>query len=180
MKHNGASDFTDTASDIRRLPASSTLYSIENSLLDAFEMGLLSIARHFFATSDTPALQAWRHAYGFAVDEWGETLGLAAAYKLQKVISAIMSARQDKFDYLDPFMPESHHSLTSDEVNLMLMLHYMRREETRLARDAAEKVCLGYCDPHVVRTGLSLAFRFSLGAEKSKRPGQQAGLFVVP
>lgn len=158
---------------------SEDLSNLEDSVFDEFEKGLLSIARHFLSTRDTPALQAWRHAFDIAVECWGEGLGLPAAHKMQKVVSALLRVRETNFVYLDPLEPASRHSITKDETDLMDMLHNMRRVNTSAARDAAEELCGGYCDPHLVRAGLALAQRFSIGAKAADSGSQQVQLRVV-
>jgi len=153
--------------------------NLENSKLDDFEKSMLSVARHFFSTRDTPALQAWRHAYDIAVERWGDGIGLPAAHRMQKHVSAVLHVRKQSFVYLDPLTPEARHAITKDETHLMQMLHNMRRDNTPEARAAAEELCGGFCDPYVVRAGLALAHRFPVGAKTPRPRSKPAQLRVV-
>lgn len=153
--------------------------NLEDSTFDEFEKGMLTVARHFLSTRDTPALQAWRYAYDIAVEQWGESLGFPASYRMQKVVAAVLSVREGDFVYLDPMTPESRYLITKDETHLLAMLHNMRRENTPAARDAVEELCGGFCDPHLVRAGLALAHRFSVGAKAAKPYSKLAQLRIV-
>ncbi|MEP0963969.1 MAG: hypothetical protein ABJQ70_00790 [Roseobacter sp.] len=152
---------------------------IADTAFDEFERGLLSITRHFFASFETPAVQSWRFAYGISAERWGESIGFAAAHKLHKVVLATLAARDDAFGFLDPLSPEARLNATADEIQLLKMLHHMRRDQTPLARDAVEQICGGLCDPSLVRAGLSFAQRFSLGSDVARQRPTKSHLRVV-
>lgn len=44
---------------------------------DAFETGLLAVARYFFLTHAQPECQAWETGFAVAVERWGPEIGLA-------------------------------------------------------------------------------------------------------
>ena len=47
---------------------------IDTLELDEFERGLLTVARHFFTSFETPAMQSWGHAFAGADERWGEAI----------------------------------------------------------------------------------------------------------
>ncbi|NRB00991.1 MAG: hypothetical protein HRU32_14460 [Rhodobacteraceae bacterium] len=152
---------------------------IDTLELDEFERGLLTVARHFFTSFETPAMQSWGHAFAVADERWGEALGLAVAYRLQKVIRAVLDARDHSICFHDPMTPASRDFATGDEVNLLFMLHHMRRDETGEARAAVMALCLDMMDPHVIRAGLAFADRFSCGAKVRTHTSSPPDLRVV-
>lgn len=152
---------------------------IEALDFDEFELGLLPLMRHFLASFETPALQSWGLAYAIAVERWGETIGLTVAHRLQKVIRAVLEARNHSVSFHDPLTPASREFATRDEVSLLLMLRHMRRDETAEARDAVYEISSGKMDPRVIRAGLAFASRFSCGVRSQNAPSAQPVLRVV-
>ena len=146
--------------------------TIEGSEFDDFERGLLPVIRQFLVCFDCPAMQTWRRANTVAAECWGESMGLLIAYKLQKVVCALYEARQAPIDYCDPLAVDSRSFLTADEIRILRMLHYMRRDDTPAAREAVAAVTENTMDPHVIRAGLSFAHQFPAsywsGIKKSK------------
>ncbi|MEM9974205.1 MAG: hypothetical protein AAF771_08500 [Pseudomonadota bacterium] len=153
-----------------------TLEALE---LDQFDLGLLSLTRHFLSTFATPAVQSWGHAYSIAVERWGETVGLSVAHALQKVLRAVLEARENPVTHHDPFSPEARLYATSDEESLLRMLRNMRRDETAKARDAVEELTGGVMDPHVIRAGLAFATRFSDGYQRTNPSQARPALRVI-
>lgn len=152
---------------------------LETLELDEFERGILAVARHFLTSFETSEFQFWARAYGAAAEYWGETVGLAVAHRLQKVIRAVLDARDGSVSFYDPLDPASHDNATQDEVTLLRMLRHMRRDEAVPARDAALALADGRMDPFVIRAGLSFADRFSCGASGRSRDGKPPTLRVV-
>lgn len=131
---------------------------------DAFERGLLPVARHFLTAFQQPGVHTWQAAYTIAAERWGDAIGFAIAHAMGKLIGALLRSRSDGVGFHDPLDPDARTRLSRDESDLMIMLHHMRRDDTAKARDAVEALTRGRMDPDVIRTGLSLATRFSAGA----------------
>ena len=146
---------------------------------DEFERGLLPVARHVLTSFETPELHLWGRAYSEAVEHWGETLGLAVAHRLQKVVRAVLDARDGSLSFYDPRDPASQDHATQDEVTLLRMLRHMRRDEAVPARDAAIALANGKMDPYILRAGLAFADRFSCGTPGQARNGKPPVLRVV-
>jgi len=60
---------------------------------DAFETGLLAVARYFFLTHAQPECQAWQTGFAVAVERWGPEIGLPAAHSLSKLVRAVSISR---------------------------------------------------------------------------------------
>lgn len=146
---------------------------------DAFETGLLSIARHFQLSFDNPDTQSWQRAYAISVERWGEAVGLPVAHCLLKVLQALGRCRTDGMAFQDPLCPQSRNFASDDEYWLIQLLHHMRREETSGARVAVEKLTLGRMDPDVIRTGLYFGSRFSCGAPDKQKHRMPPNLRLV-
>lgn len=144
--------------------------------LDEFEEGLLPVLRHFLYSHQRPEQQGWQFAYKIAAERWGETPGLSIAHALSKVVTYTLAARRIGFDSVDPFSLEERVQITRDEASLLLMLHYMRRDDTPKAREAVADVTQCSMDPDVIRAGLSFAHRFSCGLSGAARARPQLRL----
>lgn len=150
---------------------SEPLHKISQLGLDAFERGLLKVARQFLVSHESPDTQAWHYAFLISVERWGEPIGLAAAHRLAKYVKAVLRFRADGLVFQEPFSETARAYVTNDEALMLAVLHYMRRDQTSYARDAVAALTLGQMDPDIIRTGLSFANRFSAGAEtQDKRP----------
>ncbi|MEO0401728.1 MAG: hypothetical protein AAF214_05080 [Pseudomonadota bacterium] len=145
---------------------------------DEFEWGMLAVARYFLTAFQDPAGQAWQHGYTVATQRWGEAIGLPVAHATGQLVRAVLRCRSDGICFHDPLDQTARIRASRDEVDLIAMLHHMRRNETDKARDAVHALTHGRMDPDVIRTGLSLATRFSAGAApaQTRRPA----LSIVP
>lgn len=132
---------------------------------DAFEIGLLSVARHHLDALRCPETQAWHLAYSIAAERWGDRIGLPAAHLLARFLRYVVQCRRDGFDYNDPFCEHNRDLVTLDEAALLHVLHFMRRDNTPAARDAVDALTNGRLDPDVIRSGLTFANRFPAGSE---------------
>ena len=139
---------------------------------DAFETGLLTVARHHLDALRCPETQAWHLAYSIAAERWGDSIGLPASHLLARFIKFVVACRTDGFEHNDPFCEQSRSLVTEDEAALMYALHYMRRDDTPAAREAVEALTKGRLDPDVIRSGLTFANRFPAG--KSPHVASQA------
>ncbi len=148
--------------------------------LDEFERGLLAVARHFIACEHSPHQHSWRIAFTVAAERWGDSIGLPAAYALEKLVRAVLACRQnDPFKAGDPFCLDTRELVTPDERLLLETLHHMRRDNTPAARDAIAVMTHGRMDPDVIRAGLSFAKRFACGAGGVRASGRAPMLRVV-
>lgn len=163
---------------LHALPLDGADMDVTDLGFDAFESGLLAVARYFFLGFEAPDRQSWQTAFAVAIERWGADIGLPAAHAMSKLVREVFLARPD-FAFHDPFGPDARTRVTGDEVTMMRMLHHMRREETPDARDAVEVLTRGQMDPHVIRAGLSLAARFGGGVPARKAHGERPVLRVV-
>ncbi len=146
---------------------------------DDFEIGLLSVIRHLNVGLDLADPMAWRRAYEIASERWGDAIGLPAAHALMKLMMAVHDCREDAFQTRDPLCLKDRECITDDEVHLIAMLHYMRRDRTAAAREAVEDVTQGLMDPHVIRAGLAFAHRFSAGQGTDTSSSRAPKLTIV-
>ena len=146
---------------------------------DAFEAGLLPVLRHFLTSFASPELQTWQFAYTTAAERWGDSLGLAAAQALLRVVRALLSARPGGLTFQDPLCLDARDSVTEDERLVLEMLHHMRRDDTPPARDTVEVLTDGRMDPDVIRAGLSFARRFPAGPAGHRTADSPPSLRVV-
>lgn len=147
--------------------------------LDDFEEGLLPILRHFMMALTDPDCQAWQYAFRIATERWGETLGLAVAHALFRLVQHTFKARRQPFECIDPMTIDRRAFVTRDEQAFLQMLHHMRRDETPRAREAVANVTGCTMDPDVIRSGLSFADRFPAGLRERRKVGQKPNLRVV-
>ena len=61
---------------------------------DPFEIGMLTVARHFLNSFEDPQSQSWHLAYSVAVERWGDVQGLWTAHELAKMTSNIKRHRR--------------------------------------------------------------------------------------
>lgn len=145
------------------------LQAIDSFPFDAFETGLLSVARYLFDALRCPETQAWHQAYSIASERWGDSIGLPAAHLLARFLRCVVHARDSGFDHLDPFCEHSRGYVSSDEVDLLYVIHFMRRDDTSMAREAVDVLTEGKLDPDVIRAGLTFANRFPAGTAQNER-----------
>lgn len=101
-----------------------------------------------------------------AAEHWGEGLGLSVANALFRLVQFAVKARRANFEALDPLASAERSFVTRYELSFLRMLHHMRRDETRKAREAVTYVTGSTMAPDVIRSGLSFALRFSFGLAK--------------
>lgn len=142
------------------------LTKLSDLSFDEFECHALDVLRFFWEGFYLPESQSWRHGYSLAIDYWGETMGLAAAHRLQKLAEAIHRCCGSQFSYVKPFGEDLCDCVTHDEEAAIEMLHFMRREETTLARNAVDDLTRSHMDPDIIRTALAFAERFSCGPKR--------------
>ncbi|NKB16843.1 MAG: hypothetical protein HC774_08325 [Sphingomonadales bacterium] len=70
---------------------------VSDTGLDAFEIGLLAVLRHFCTSFCAPHSQAWMTAYGIATERWGISDGPKAAQSLLAVAEAMRRSRPTTF-----------------------------------------------------------------------------------
>lgn len=156
-----------------------TMQAIDCFPFDNFERGLLIVSRHHLDALRCPETQAWHLAYSIASERWGDGIGLPAAHLLARFLRYVVQSRDGAFDHIDPFCEHSRDLITTDEASLMLVLHYMRSDNTPAARQAVENLTLGRLDPDVIRSGLSFANRFPSGPSPEVKHASSIRLRVV-
>ncbi|MEM9247837.1 MAG: hypothetical protein AAGB05_03960 [Pseudomonadota bacterium] len=146
---------------------------------DAFEEGLLPIARHFWLAISRKDTVAWHRAYTIAAERYGERIGFPLGHQLAKIMRILKDLRGSGLEILDPLDLAQKSQVTNDEALLVAMIHHMRRDETPSARNAVDALTEGRMDPEIIRAGLHLASRFPSGAPEKTPPAAQARLFAV-
>ena len=149
---------------------------IETLDCDAFELGLLPLARHFLSSLQNPDRSGWQHALAIAVENWSESPGLSIAHNFQIFLSVMTRGLGRRFEYQDPLCPDARLFVTPDERTLLQMIHHMRRDQTGASRHDVDELTGGRMDPDLIRAALTFAARFPSG---EKRPSNKAVLRVV-
>lgn len=146
---------------------------------DAFEIGLLPVLRHLCVSARAADPKSWSRAFDIAVEHQGEAIGLSAAHGLNKVVLALFACREEGVDLQDPLCLDAKRDITDDEVQLLSMIHHMRRDNTAAARSAVAFVTRGRMDPELIRNGLAFAKRFPAGMGRHARVVGRPKLSVV-
>ena len=146
---------------------------------DAFEIGLLPVLRHLCLSAQAADPKSWSRAFDIAVERQGEAIGLPAAHGLNKVVLALLACRDEGGDLKDPLCPDAKRDITDDEVQLLSMIHHMRRDNTAAARSAIAFVTRGRMDPELIRNSLAFANRFPAGLGRHARVVERPKLSVV-
>lgn len=147
--------------------------------LDAFEVGVLAVARQFLHSLSDPKSQSWQHGFSIAIERWGEEIGLSVAHRVFKLLRAVSQCRPEGLSFCDPLSLDQRDTLTSDELSLLQMVHHMRRDNTSEAREALDRLTHGRRDPYVIQSGLALANRVPAGMGRPARPARTPTLCVV-
>lgn len=146
---------------------------------DEFEFGVLAVLRHIMLGLFEGDPRGWARGQDIAVERWGEAVGLPTAYLLNKVALALADSREDGPDMMDPLCTEARLKMTDDEMQIMSMLHHMRRDKASGARSAVAFVTRGRMDPELIRAGLGFAHRFPAGVKLTHRQVRKPKLSVV-
>ena len=138
--------------------------------LDDFEVGLLSIARHFFASFAQPETQAWHVAFRISAERWGIGDGAKAACAMLDIADAMRRARPTEFTFSDPTCPTCREALTPNERHLMSMIHAIRRGRIGDAQTAAMLLTEGARNTDLIRAGWVMAGLFPAEKASADRP----------
>ena len=146
---------------------------------DDFEIGLLPVLRHLCVSAQSADPKSWSRAFDIAVERYGEAIGLPAAHGLHKIVLSVFACRAGGPEAKDPLDTETRRDITDDEVQMLSMLHHMRRDNSAAARSAVAFVTRGRMDPVLIRAGLSFANRFPAGVGRHARKVARPKLSVV-
>ncbi|WP_247744784.1 hypothetical protein [Shimia sp. R11_0] len=148
---------------------------------DTFEMGLLPVLRHLVLGMLEGEAKACARAFDIAIERYGEAIGLPVAHGLQKMAVSWLTCRQSESgpEMRDPLCLEAKKTVTEDEIQIISMVHHMRRDNASAARSAVACVTHGRMDPEFIRAGLSFAHRFPAGVRRNARPAGRPKLSVV-
>lgn len=146
---------------------------------DDFEIGLLPVLRHLCVSTESADPKSWARAFDIAVERFGETIGLPATHGLNKIVLALFACHAGGPEVKDPLCPKAKRDITDDEVQLLSMIHHMRRDNSAAARSAVAFVARGRLDPLLIRTGLTFANRFPAGLGRHARVAGRPRLSVV-
>ncbi len=150
---------------------------VDQSNLDDFERDLLPLLRHFLTDWFAPETHNWHVAYVTAAERWGQSVGLAIAHALFDVVRTVATVKNDAIFFHDPLNIETRQVMTMHEMQILSVLHHMRRDHTSAARMMIERLTDGTMDPYLIRAGLQFAARFSVGA--GERPNCTRPVFKV-
>lgn len=146
---------------------------------DDFEIGLLPVLRHLCISAESADPKSWVRAFDIAVERFGEAIGLPSARGLNKIVLALFACRAGGPEVKDPLCPKAKRDITDDEVQLLSMIHHMRRDNSAAARSAVAFVARGRMDPQLIRAGLTFANRFPAGMGRHVRVVGRPKLSVV-
>lgn len=146
---------------------------------DDFEFGVLAVLRHIMLGLFEGDPRGWARGHDIAIERWGETVGLPTAHLLNRVAIALADCVEDGPEMMDPLCLDARQRMTSDEMQIMSMLHHMRRDKVSGARNAVAFVTRGRMDPELIRAGLSFAHRFPAGVKPANRVVNKPTLRVV-
>lgn len=124
--------------------------------LDPVSRNLLPVLRHFLLVLQGEKPQGWRQAYTIAAEIWGEARGLAIAHRAQAFLSALLQSRPGPIASADPLCLTARQDVTEDEQLVLMLLTYMRLDQTPLAREILASLTGGRIEAACVRTGLTL------------------------
>ena len=133
---------------------------VSDTGLDAFEVGLLAVLRHFCTSFCAPQSQAWRSAYGIAAERWGINDGPKAAQCLLTVAEAMRRSRPTTFVFSSPTCLICRERITPNERQFMQVIHAARRSNLGVARTAAMMLCEGGDTQDFVQAALAMAGLF--------------------
>ena len=122
------------------------------------DQALLPVLRHAVRAFTCPEGQSWRLAYSTAAERWGEARGLALAHASVELITSFLG-KDVTPEVNDPLDMDQRDSVTTHEHLLLLMLGFMRRQDTANARNVMLELCHGQVPASVVKSALSLAGR---------------------
>ncbi len=146
---------------------------------DDFEIGLLPVLRHLCVTVQSADPKSWSRAFDIAVECYGEAIGLPAAHGLHKMVLSAFACRDGGLEVKDPLDMVARKDITDDEVQMLSMVHHMRRDNSAAARSAVAFVTRGRMDPVLIRAGLTFANRFPAGVGRHARKVVRPKLSVV-
>ncbi|WP_299423328.1 hypothetical protein [uncultured Shimia sp.] len=146
---------------------------------DDFEIGLLPVLRHLCVSAQSADPKSWSRAFDIAVERYGEAIGLPAAHGLHKIVLSVFACRAGGLEVKDPLDTEARKDITDDEVQMLSMVHHMRRDNSAAARSAVAFVTRGRMDPVLIRAGLTFANRFPAGVGRHARKVARPKLSVV-
>ena len=146
---------------------------------DEFEYGLLPVLRHIVLGLSESDPRGWARGQDIAVERWGEAIGLPVAHLLNRVVLALFECRDGGPEMIDPLCIDTREQMTDDEMQIMSMLHHMRRDKASGARSAVAFVTRGRMDPDLIRAGLGFAHRFPAGVKPASRKLGKPKLSIV-
>ena len=133
---------------------------VSDTGLDAFEISMLAVLRHFCTSFCTPQSHAWMTAYGIATERWGISDGPKAAQCLLAVAEAMRRSRPTMFVFSNPTCLTCRAHITPNERQFMQVIHAARRSNLGVARTAAMMLCEGGDTQAFVHAALTMAGLF--------------------
>jgi glutamate mutase epsilon subunit len=133
---------------------------VADSDLDAFEVGLLAVLRHFCTSFCAPQSKAWMNAYGIATERWGISAGPKAAQSLLTAAEAMRRSRPTVFVFSSPTCLICREHITPNERQFMQVIHAARRGDVGVAQTAAMMLCEGGDTLPFVQAAIAMAGLF--------------------
>ena len=138
--------------------------------LDPMSRALLPVIRYFYLALRVPASHGWRYGFDCAIGIWGQERGLVIANATQKFIYDLLRCRQNALHFCNPLDIDMRDTVAPDEEIVLSLLIFMRKDQTRKARDIISILHQGRIDPVFVRHGLELAAKLDGTATRIKSP----------
>jgi hypothetical protein len=117
--------------------------TLDESGLDADEIGILAISRHYFQTFALPESQGWLHAMVIAADRFAQHGGPEVAYATLAAVQAMRHARTTVFHYSNPLCLHCRNVITGDECQFMATLRTIRQTQRAQSLTHAIILCEG-------------------------------------
>ena len=138
--------------------------------LDPISRALLPVIRYFYLSFREPSLHSWRLGFDCAIGTWGQDRGLVIANATQKFIYDLHRCRKSALHFCDPLDIDMRDTVAPDEKTVLRLLIFMRKDQTRKARNIISILHQGRIDPVFVRHGLELAATLDGEPTRAKSP----------
>ena len=130
---------------------------LANLPCDALECALLPLIRHLVRSHTGQCPNGWHHAFTIAKERWGGPIGLQIAFGLSNTMLELINARRCATAVHDPLRPDLRLRLTDDEKAILLLIHYMRRDNSAKAREYVPLLAAGRMHAVFIQAMLTFA-----------------------
>ena len=148
---------------------------------DPFEQALLPLFRDLAITVFQPEQQSWLPVYVNAQDIWGPHRGLPLVDGLAKILMAILRVTDNDIAIRHGANDRPNGFVTSDEQQVLLMIHHLRRQHPQAASDIMLELTQGVMDHELFAAVETFGQNYSCGAPQARLhdQGQKPALRIV-